>query len=62
LQKIIEIEKERRNSFILNHVQYLPSHFWPQLKDLTPTLTLEGKADELKFPDLKSCDDIKFDD
>jgi hypothetical protein len=25
-------------------------------------LTLEGKPEELKFPDFKNCNDIKFDD
>jgi hypothetical protein len=25
-------------------------------------LTLDGKSEELKFPDFKNCNDIKFDD
>lgn len=29
LKKIIDTEKDKRNSFINNQVQYLPSHFWP---------------------------------
>jgi molecular chaperone GrpE (heat shock protein) len=43
-------------------VQYLPSHFWPQLKDMPPTLTIDGPSREHEFPDLKSCSEIKFDE
>jgi len=42
LKKIIDTEKDKRNAFINNQVQYLPSHFWPQLKELTPVLSLQG--------------------
>jgi hypothetical protein len=61
LKKIIETEKEKRNSFINNQVQYLPSHFWPQLKEPTPTLNLQGQPSELKFPDFTACSEIKCD-
>ena len=61
LKKIIDTEKDRRNSFINNQVQYLPSHFWPQLKEPTPTLTLQGHPSELKFPDLTLYSEIKCD-
>lgn len=55
----MEVEKERRNTFINNHVQYLPSHFWPQLKEQVPLLMLDGVAKELDFPDFSKCVDIK---
>lgn len=61
LKKIIDTEKEKRNSFINNQVQYLPSHFWPQLKEPTPTLNLQGSPSELKFPDFTTCSEIKCD-
>lgn len=61
LKKIIETEKDKRNSFINNQVQYLPSHFWPQLKEPTPTLSLQGQPFELKFPDFTSSTEIKCD-
>lgn len=60
LKKAIDVEKERRNTFISNHVQYLPSHFWPQLKEQVPLLTLDGVAKELDFPDFSKCVDIKI--
>jgi hypothetical protein len=62
LKKIIDNEKERRNSFINNQVQYLPSHYWPQLKEMTPKLTLEGSPKEFDFPDFSRCSDIQVPD
>ena len=61
LKKIIETEKDKRNSFINNQVQYLPSHFWPQLKEPTPTLSLQGQPYELKFPDFTGSSEVKCD-
>jgi hypothetical protein len=40
----------------------LPSHFWPQLKELPGHLTYEGAPKELEFPDLKTCSEIKCDE
>jgi hypothetical protein len=34
LKKIIDGEKDKRTNFVNSQVQYLPSHFWPQLKDM----------------------------
>ena len=48
-----------RQSFINTHQQYLPSHFHPKLKELTPVLSLDGEAFELKFPDFRRNADIK---
>ena len=59
LKKAIEVEKDLRTSFINTHQQYLPSHFHPKLKELTPILSLDGEAFELKFPDFRRCADIK---
>ena len=58
LKKVIEIEKEKRNYFVNAHVQYLPSHFWPQLKEMPGNLSLDGTGKEYDFPDLKLCQDI----
>ena len=59
MKRVIDTEKERRQNFISTHQQYLPSHFWPKLKELTPILSLEGDASELRFPDLRNCYSIK---
>ena len=40
----------------------MPSHFWPQLKDMPAHLSLDGHAKEYEFPDLKNCTDIKCED
>ena len=62
LKKVIELEKDRRANFVSSQVQYLPSHFWPQLKEMPATLSLDGSSKEYDFPDLKNCPEIKCDD
>lgn len=62
LKKIIELEKDRRKSFVNSQVQYLPSHFWPELKEMPPHLSLDGHAKEYEFPDFKNCPEIKCDE
>lgn len=62
LKKIIDTEKDRRNNFINTQVQYLPSHFWPQLKELPGHLTYDGSPKDLEFPDFKANYEIKCDE
>ena len=59
MKMVIDTEKDRRTNFVNSQVQYLPSHFWPQLKEMPPHLSLDGHAKEYDFPDLKNCQDIK---
>jgi hypothetical protein len=62
IKAVLEIEKDRRTNFVNTQVQYLPSHFWPQLRDMPATLKVEGEPKEYEFPDLKGCADIKCDE
>ena len=39
----------------------MPSHFWPQLKDMTPHLILEGSASDLKLPDFTNNPEVIID-
>ena len=39
----------------------MPSHFWPQLKDMTPHLIYEGSASDLKLPDFTNNPEVKID-
>lgn len=59
LKQSIEKEKEKRSSFVNGQIQYLPSHFWPQLKDMPPLLTIDGPNRDHEFPDLRSTSEIK---
>lgn len=59
IKAAIEKEKERRTNFINQQIQYLPSHFWPQLKDMPGTLSYESASKELELPDLRNCTDVK---
>lgn len=58
LKVSIDKEKDKRTSFINTQIQYLPSHFWPQLKDMPQMLVVEGSSRDHEFPDLRSCSDI----
>lgn len=62
LKAVIEKEKDRRQNFVNSQMQYLPSHYWPQLKEMPPHLSLDGHPKEYDFPDLKNCPDIKCDE
>ena len=55
-------EFDGQNNFINTQVQYLPSHFWPQLKELPGHLTYDGSPKELEFPDFKANYEIKCDE
>jgi hypothetical protein len=59
LKVSIEKEKEKRRHFVNSQIQYLPSHFWPQLKDMPPSLILEGSSRDYEFADLRNQSEIK---
>jgi len=51
-------EKKLRDKFHTHHFAFLPSHFYNQLVDKVPVLSLEGKTNEFSFPDLTDCNDV----
>jgi hypothetical protein len=58
LRDFIDIEKKARANFLNEYGKVLPSNFIPQLREPTPTLTMEGQSKDFDIPDL---DDIEED-
>ena len=55
LKEFLNIERNKRARFSKDVHTYLPSQFLPNLRDAAPTLTLEGPANELEFPNLEDA-------
>ena len=56
LKSYIETEKQARSLFMNEYGKVLPSEFIPQLRDPTPTLSLEGPNKDYELPDIEDLD------
>lgn len=52
LLALVEREKEKRIAFIQNYGRILPCDFIPALKNMTPVVKVQNRADEKELPEI----------